>query len=349
MKRLSKKISLLNVFLVLLGFVFLVGCNDDSDTSALLLDYTDPPIELKGIVADYAEDVAYGDAQENTFDIYLPANNEPTPLVIYIHGGGFTGGDKSTTHERRAGDIREFLLENIAFATINYRLLSQDPIDEKGVIKSLMDSARALQFIRHHADDLNIDPENIALYGMSAGAGTSLWLGTHDDLADPGNVDPVLRESTRVNAVGALATQATYDILDWEGILLPVFQPFEELLGGTDIPTVATTIGAEDYLLAFLGIPDLDALEDPEVVAYRANVDMLALMDAGDAPIYVHNYTVSFDNILNAFLHHGLHAWAVRDRAEAVGLDYVAYVDDPDYLLEDPSGEELVDFLLRHL
>lgn len=312
--------------------------------------YTDSPIELNEIQADFAKDVDYGESTENTFDIYLPDSIEPTPLVIYIHGGGFTGGDKSAAHESRAEDIRTFLEQGVAYATINYRLLSQEPIDEEGVLKSLTDSARALQFIRYYADFLNIDPQKVVLYGSSAGAGTSLWLGTHDDLADPVSTDPVLRQSTRVNAVGALATQATYDILSWEAFLLPLFEPFEEFLGGTDIPTVAATIGEEDYLLSFLGISSLDELETPEVEAYLANVDMLDLMDEEDAPIYVHNYSVDLlGNMLNAFLHHGLHAQAVKDQADEVGLDCVAYIDDPAYLLEDPSGEELVDFLLRHL
>jgi hypothetical protein len=349
MQRIWTQTSALNLIWFVWGSILLTGCGDDANRSSLTLDYTDPPIELNEIQADYSADIAYGDLSDNTFDIYLPFSDEATPLVIYIHGGGFTGGDKSAAHENRAEDIRQFLEEGIAYASINYRLLSEDPIDEEGVIKSLMDSARALQFMRYHAEDLNVDPENVALYGTSAGAGTSLWLGAHDDLADPGDADPVLRESTRVNAVGALATQATYDVLGWEEILMPVLEPYEEVLGGTEIPTVATTIGAEDYLLSFLGISSLDALESPDTVAYRANIDMLALLDEDDAPVFVHNYTVSFDNILNAFLHHGLHAWAVKDRADAVGLSCVAYVEDPDYLLEDPSGEALVDFLLRHL
>jgi len=47
------------------------------------------------------------------------------------------------------------------------------------------DSARAVQFIRSRAKDWNLDPKPIAATGGSAGAGLSLWLGFHDDLADP--------------------------------------------------------------------------------------------------------------------------------------------------------------------
>ena len=83
--------------------------------------------------------------------------------------------------------------------------------------------------------------------------------------------------------------------------------------------------------------------------AFRANVDMLGMMDAGDAPIFVHNFDIGFGDLLNLFLHHGLHAVAVKARADEVGLHNVAYIDDPEYDFQDPSGEGLPSFLLRHL
>lgn len=340
----------------------LMACSDGGDSRPdaqprLALTFIPAPIELPGITANYAQDVRYGDGERNLFDIYLPDCDEPTPLVIYIHGGGFTGGSKEAAHQGQGGAISEFLQSCVAYATINYFLLEVPSAEEGtdsivaqgGVLTSLQDAARALQFMRYHGESLNIDAENIALYGASAGAGASLWLGTHDDMADPGNSDPVLRESTRVKATGALATQSTYDILSWEEILLPITINLEAILGGTDIPTIATAIGQTNYLLTFLGAASLDDIETPENVAYRANIDMLGLMDAGDAPIFVHNFATSLDNPLNVFLHHGLHAVAVKNRADEVGLHSVAYFEDEDFGLEDPSGEELTSFLMRHI
>ncbi|MBT4518892.1 MAG: carboxylesterase family protein [Halieaceae bacterium] len=321
------------------------------------LSFTEPPIDLPGLTVNYAEDVAYGDGERNLFDIYLPDCSGPTPLVIYIHGGGFFTGDKSSAHEDQPEVIAEFLESCIAYATISYALFEipeegeslDSAAEQGGVLTSLLDSARALQFMRYHFESLNIEADNVALYGASAGAGTSLWLGTHDDLADADNSDPVLRESTRVKAVGALATQSTYDIIDWEQILLPITEPFAAALGGTDIVTVASAVGASNYLLTFLGIASLEEIDSQANIDYRANVDMLELMDAGDAPIYVHNFEVGLDDLLNVFLHHGVHAHAVKDRADEVGLHSVAYVEDAFFGLEDPSGEGLVSFLTRHI
>jgi para-nitrobenzyl esterase len=336
------------------------GSNNNSDTidtrPPLELSFTAAPVDLSGIAAQYAGDVRYGEAERNVFDIYLPDCDEPTPLVIYIHGGGFTGGDKSSAAANAEG-IRELLQSCVAYATINYTLLKvpsaaegvSSIVAQGGVLTSLEDTARALQFMRYHFLSLNLDTENVALYGVSAGAGASLWLGTHSDMADPDNADPVLRESTRVKAVGALATQSTYDLLEWEAVLLPITASLEAALGGTDIPTVAQAVGATNYLLTFLGVDSVDDIDTPENEAFRANVDMLDMMDSGDAPIYVHNYKTGFDDLLNMFLHHGLHALAVKQRADEVGLESVAYSEEPAYALTDPSGEDLVSFLLRHI
>lgn len=352
--------SMNRIFLLPLLLAFITACSDSSNNSqrpALSVAFTDTPIELMNTTANFAQDVRYGDAPRNVLDIYLPDCDEPTPLVIYVHGGGFTGGDKSGTHTQNSDAINQFLQACVAYATINYTLLNvpsaeestQSAIDQGGVLTSLMDAARALQFLRYHFESLNLDAENVAMYGASAGAGASLWLGTHDDMADPGNTDAVLRESTRIKAVGAIATQSTYDLLLWEDILLPITEPFAQLLGGTDIPTVATGLGVDNYLLTFLGVGSLEEITSAENIAYRANVDMLGLMDASDAPVFVNNFDTGFADLLNAFLHHGLHALAVRDRANEVGLHNVAYVDDPVYGLEDPSGETLNSFLMRHI
>ena len=55
----------------------------------------------------------------------------------------------------------------------------------------------SLQTIRSKAKEWNLDPERIACYGGSAGAGISLWLAFHEDLADPNSDDPIARQSTQ--------------------------------------------------------------------------------------------------------------------------------------------------------
>ena len=73
------------------------------------------------------------------------------------------------------------------------------------------DAALAIQFIRSKAAEWNIRKDRIVLTGGSAGACTSMWLLTHDDLADPKSDDPVRRESTSVTAAAVAGGQTSID------------------------------------------------------------------------------------------------------------------------------------------
>ncbi|QDT27191.1 alpha/beta hydrolase family protein [Gimesia panareensis] len=149
-------------------------------------------------------DVKYGDHARNVLDFYQAQSDQPTPLVIYIHGGGFVGGNKRVN----PGFLKQCLDAGISVAGIHYRF-----IDGKDVLlpEPQRDGARAVQFLRSKAKEWNIDPKRVACFGGSAGAGISMWIGFHDDLANPDSDDPVERESTRIQAIGTFGGQSTYD------------------------------------------------------------------------------------------------------------------------------------------
>ncbi|MDP6506223.1 MAG: alpha/beta hydrolase fold domain-containing protein, partial [Planctomycetota bacterium] len=130
---------------------------------------------------------SYGPHERNVFDLWLAKSSRPTPLVLYIHGGGFKGGDKDSQDPEL---LAEYLESGISVAAINYRLsvLNNAPFPA-----AHLDSARALQFLRHNGQNWNLDPDLVAATGGSAGAGISMWLGYHDDLAEPDSDDPVAR------------------------------------------------------------------------------------------------------------------------------------------------------------
>lgn len=141
---------------------------------------------------DYA-DVPYGPHPRNVLDLWKAKSDRPTPVVVHIHGGGFTQGDKSTVGPVL---VRYCLSKGISVASINYRYSTIAPFPAP-----MLDGARAIQFLRMKAKEWNLDPKAFAATGGSAGAGISLWVGFHDDLADPSNADPVLRESTRLSVI----------------------------------------------------------------------------------------------------------------------------------------------------
>lgn len=107
----------------------------------------------------------------------------------------------------------DMLKSGISVASIEYRFIPEATAD--GVVPPvkapLHDAARALQFIRNHATEWNIDKARIAASGGSAGACTSLWLAFHNDLADPDSEDPVARESTRLLTAAVTGAQTTLD------------------------------------------------------------------------------------------------------------------------------------------
>ena len=342
------KLMSIRCFLLLICTV-ISGCSEDgvstsnaaSGQSALALSVVSSPIELSGIAARFASDVSYGSDGLNTFDIFLPDATQATGLIIYVHGGGFTSGDKSAIYQGdMADDIRDSLSRGVAFASINYRLLST--ADSDGVMKPLSDSRRALQFMRHHADALNIDPSRIAMYGKSAGAGTSLWLAYHDDMADANNDDPILRHSTRISAVAAIENQATYDITRWES---DVFVDYGITISG--LQTLSPILSQR--LLSFYGVSSEEQLSTEAIAAYRADVDMLSLMSVDDPDTWLSNAEQPALPLLTAgvLFHHPFHAREIRERANAIGLTNVSYI--PELGIADASGEQVIPFLVRHI
>ena len=152
-------------------------------------------------------DVKYGDHPRQVVDFYKAESKTPTPVVIYIHGGSWLGGDKS-----RVG-AEPYLREGISVVAINYRFVSQGLAAgvEPPVKASLHDAARAVQFVRSKAAEWNLDPTRVGATGGSAGACSSLWLAFHSDMGDPKSDDPVARQSTRVACAAVSGAQTSLD------------------------------------------------------------------------------------------------------------------------------------------
>ncbi len=156
-------------------------------------------------------DLSYGKHFRQNLDLWLAKSTQPTPLVFYIHGGGWAAQDKTDIHQHL--DVKALLDAGISVASVNYRLL-QDANAAKvspPLQWPLNDSKRALQFLRSKAGEWNIDKKRIAASGVSAGGCASLWLALHDDMAEAKNDDPLERESTRLFAAAVLSPQTSLD------------------------------------------------------------------------------------------------------------------------------------------
>jgi acetyl esterase/lipase len=285
------------------------------------------PVNARGERATFANE-KYGPHERNTFDIWLAKSEKPTPLVIYVHGGGFVGGDKSRYF--LSEDVLRFLDAGVSVATINYRFMNEPPY---GILASMNDSKRFVQYIRFHAEKYNIDKTRIACTGGSAGAGTALWLAFSDDMADPNNADPVLHESTRLTCAGAFATQATYDIFQWDEILgFPLSQ----------------TPGFLQMVARAFGFKSAENVDLQNQTAIRENLDFLKKMHKNAAPVFIYNrHKAGIPETPDDINHHPLHAKKLKEKAEQVGLEAIVYA--PEIGIADERGIDLVDFFLKKL
>ena len=177
-----------------------------------------------------------------------------------------------------------------------------------------------------------MDKTRVAAYGGSAGAGTSLWLAFHDDLADPKSDDPVLRESTRLLAAGSTAGQATYDILKWRDIL------------GSD---EAMRFYPEATWPLFYGLTTQEELKTPSGQQLRADMDMLGLISQGDPPVWL-GASDRHDALENKgdTNHSPKHSQAIKKRCDELGIPCVLKIGDA----VSPGGEQSpVEFLLQRI
>ena len=186
--------------------------------------------------------VSYGEHERHVLDFYKAESSSPTPLVLYIHGGGFVRGSKDTINQEI---LKQLLDAGISVAAIHYRLAGEVPLPA-----SHEDAQRAIQTLRSKADKWNVDKTQVGAFGGSSGAQLSMWLAYQDDQADPKSSDPIARESTRLAYVAPLNGQITNDF-DWWLNNLPSYDELHrdkaEIFGTNDkekITPIAEKISA---------------------------------------------------------------------------------------------------------
>lgn len=179
-----------------------------------------------------SKDVSYGPHERNKLDITVPKSDKPTPLVIWVHGGGWEAGDKGFNPGA------SLLAKGYAIASINYRYSKQAVFPAQ-----LHDCKAAVRFLRDNAKTYNLDPNAFGVWGASAGGHLVALLGTTGDVPDLEG-DAKTKTSSKVQAV-----------CDWFGPtdlakLSPMSaasSPITKLLGGSttdkaDLATLANPI-----------------------------------------------------------------------------------------------------------
>ena len=172
------------------------------------------PVALMGV--QMVRDLEYvpGGHERNRLDLYLPEKAaRPLPVILYVHGGGWQGGDKSN------GPAFRFAAKGYAVASMNYRFSQHATFPAQ-----IYDCKAAVRWLRANARKYGLDADHIGAWGGSAGGHLVALLGTTagvKELEGPGGNE---EQSSRVQAV-----------VDWFG------------------PTDFLTVGAKETRTQLLG------------------------------------------------------------------------------------------------
>ena len=293
----------------------------------------------QGQMAPTHANVKYGKDERNVFDIWLAKSDNPTPLAIYIHGGGFRAGSKEKLSEDA---LKQLLKAGISVASINYRYLTIDtPLPT-----SHHDARRALQFIRSKAEEWNLDKSRVAAFGGSAGAQICMWLAYSDDMAKAKSKNPIERESTRLTCVATTGGQTTTQTEFWKEMIADIMGPKIEAEGF--VRPLGGLVDPEKIRMATWGVSTLEEMNQT-----LSRHSALSLISEDDPPIFM-SYGMDPSakppsdrkRLRGWIIHHVNLGIALKEKADALKLE--AHLKYPGAKLKYPSQVEfLVDKLLN--
>ena len=111
----------------------------------------------------FLNQVAYGLDPRQTLEIeYRPNDANPTPMVLFIHGGSWISGDKNMMRRYQ----QQVVSAGYGYVSMNYRFIMTGAT----YLDMLDDIQLVIQFLKDFASDLNVDPTRMAMVGESAGA-----------------------------------------------------------------------------------------------------------------------------------------------------------------------------------
>jgi len=244
---------------ILLLLIITISCGDNDE----------PIVNTETNTLEFFQelDISYGNDSDQVFDLYLPANRTAnTKVMILIHGGGWTSGDKVEMN-----DFKNFILQNIpdiAVVNMNYRLADNTT---QAYPMQINDITSVVNYLKTKQNEYVISNE-LGFIGVSAGAHLSmLWSYAFDtdnqtnmvcSIVGPTNfTDPAYLESTN---------PILQEILDVYGVdatieFLEEVSPFHQVTASAP-PTILFYGGQDPLIPTSQGIAMQDKLEELGVI-----------------------------------------------------------------------------------
>ena len=274
--------------------------------------------------------VAYGPHERNVIDLWQPASADPAPLYVYIHGGGFRGGDKRSISPVL---LEEFLAAGVAVAATNYRFS-----EHAAYPAAMLDGKRAIQYLRSRAGEWNLDADRVAAGGGSAGSGIAFWLGFQPDLAEPQSDDPVARQSTALTCIASWQAQCSYA------------GPFIKSI-------ISGGAWKHEVLLDFFRLT-VEEFDSPRGKQIMKEVNFIDYAGPESPPVFLWYTTPDLpmtpDLDLGAGIHHPKFGQVLKEKLDRLGVECV--LRQREHVPETPPDEiaprfarELAAFVIRHL
>lgn len=145
-------------------------------------------------------DVVYGpDGDAHLLDTYLSTSSTPRGTIVFVHGGGWTGGDKETLTAGEFGPLLAQLDRGFDLVSVQYRLAPEHPYPA-----AFDDVALAVDWVRANGAEHGLDTRKVVLIGHSAGGSLAAMVGTQPGASTEFGTVP------RVDRWVAIAAMSTY-------------------------------------------------------------------------------------------------------------------------------------------
>lgn len=238
------------------------------------------------------DDLAYGPVETQRLDLLLPAGPGPHPVIIYLHGGGWSGGTRTDL----SPDAAAMVDRGWAVATVDYALAPAQTWPYP-----LYDAKRAVRWLRANANRFGLDPDMVIAWGSSAGGHLALMLGATGDeprftpYALPGDL---AERSDRVQGVVALAAPVDFQL--FADTDTPFYGAVAEALGCATAPRSQRCANRADYEPA----------------------DLTRVVTGSAAPVYA-AYGLADTLVVPEHAHRLERAYSQAGRGDALWLDLV--------------------------
>lgn len=266
-----------------------------------------PNMEAIAEQVDVTKDVIYHDSENSSLDIYAPKNaEEPLPVILWIHGGGYVGGSKDSRQPY-----------GMALAHSGYVVANMDYAlaPERQYPGPILQANAALEFLQRHAAEFGGDMTRVFIGGDSAGAQIASQVSaviSNSELAGAMDIQPAIPNDV---LRGAVLFCGLYNMETVRATGFPNIDVFLTAYTGTDpfesFPDIAqlSTVNhiTADYPPVFISVGDADPFSSQ-------SQELVNVLDSHEVPVNA----VFFENTGKSLVHEYQYALDTLDAQETL-------------------------------